>query len=217
MSTLIAFENYKCYWMPSVVSLIVMIAIKKINDNWSFNLYCPLCPCTSQNTDFKVISAIEKRACASIRGCLSNRENKVNSYTLRSKLVHPKDKIPKEVTYGVVYHIQCEGCHSTCMEETERRLSKRVSEHHRSSSPPQLDNTQENGDTPSPRKVSRSYTKKPTGSGEEWQKWFISRRRNWFEIETGASTHCSRPNLLGDPKVTWRYVIYPVTWQNQTF
>ena len=55
--------------------------------------------------------------------------------TIRSKLVHPKDKIPKEETSGVVYHIQCEGCHSTYMGETERRLSKRVSEHHRSSSP----------------------------------------------------------------------------------
>ena len=55
--------------------------------------------------------------------------------TLRNKLVHPKDKISKEENSGVVYHIQCDDCNATYVGETERRLQKRVTEHHRSSSP----------------------------------------------------------------------------------
>ena len=55
--------------------------------------------------------------------------------TLRSKLVHPKDKIKKDENSGVVYQITCDKCDETYVRETERRLQKRVSEHHRSSSP----------------------------------------------------------------------------------
>ena len=55
--------------------------------------------------------------------------------TIRSKLVHPKDKINKQEQSGVVYYIQCGSCESSYVGETERRLSKRITEHHRSSSP----------------------------------------------------------------------------------
>ena len=55
--------------------------------------------------------------------------------TVRSHLVHPKDKIKKEDKAGVVYHIQCSECDSHYIGETERILKKRIQEHHRSSSP----------------------------------------------------------------------------------
>ena len=42
--------------------------------------------------------------------------------TLRSMLVHPKDKTPKEKLCGTIYHIACD-------EETERNLSVRFKEH----------------------------------------------------------------------------------------
>ena len=55
--------------------------------------------------------------------------------TLRGRLVHPKDKVPKEDKSGVVYHITCGECESSYVGETERSLKKRLTEHKRSSSP----------------------------------------------------------------------------------
>ena len=55
--------------------------------------------------------------------------------TIRSHLVHPKDKIPKDDKAGVVYHLKCNDCESHYIGETERKLRKRIHEHHRSSSP----------------------------------------------------------------------------------
>ena len=55
--------------------------------------------------------------------------------TLRGRLVHPKDKVPKDEKAGVVYQIKCGNCEAAYVGETERSLRKRVSEHHRSSSP----------------------------------------------------------------------------------
>ena len=55
--------------------------------------------------------------------------------SIRSRLVHPKDKITKDEKAGLVYHIKCGGCDASYVGETERNLKKRVSEHHRSSSP----------------------------------------------------------------------------------
>ncbi len=54
---------------------------------------------------------------------------------LRSHLVHPKDKVPKELKTGVVYQIQCSDCDATYVGETKCSVKKQVSEHHRSSSP----------------------------------------------------------------------------------
>ena len=55
--------------------------------------------------------------------------------TIRSHLVHPKDRVMKEEKAGVVYHIKCSNCESHYIGETERKLKKRLHEHHRSSSP----------------------------------------------------------------------------------
>ena len=55
--------------------------------------------------------------------------------TIRGHLVHPKDKIAKGDKAGVVYHIKCDSCDSHYIGETERKLRKRIQEHHRSSSP----------------------------------------------------------------------------------
>ena len=57
--------------------------------------------------------------------------------TIREHLVHPKDKLAKEDQAGVVYKISCGSgsCEASYVGETERKLSKRVSEHHRESSP----------------------------------------------------------------------------------
>lgn len=51
--------------------------------------------------------------------------------TLRGRLVSPKDKCPKLDTAGVVYHIKCANCPASYVGETERKLSKRVTEHKR--------------------------------------------------------------------------------------
>ena len=55
--------------------------------------------------------------------------------TLRSRLVHPKDKVTNDEKAGLVYHVKCGDCSSNYVGETERNLKKRISEHHRASSP----------------------------------------------------------------------------------
>ena len=55
--------------------------------------------------------------------------------TIREHLVDPKDKVAKEDQAGVVYKIDCNCCEASYVGETERKLCKRVSEHHRESSP----------------------------------------------------------------------------------
>ena len=41
--------------------------------------------------------------------------------TIREKLVHPKDKLPKEKSAGVVYQIPCKNCEQTYIGETGRQ------------------------------------------------------------------------------------------------
>ena len=55
--------------------------------------------------------------------------------SIRSQLVHPKDKEKAENRCGVVYHLSCGQCQSSYVGETERALRKRLSEHKRDSSP----------------------------------------------------------------------------------
>ena len=55
--------------------------------------------------------------------------------TIRSSLVHPKDKVPKEDKAGLVYQVKCGDCSATYVGETERKLKQRITEHHKSSSP----------------------------------------------------------------------------------
>ena len=52
--------------------------------------------------------------------------------TLRSVLVHAKDKIPISDRKGVVYQIHCGSCHHTYIGQTGRTLHHRVKEHKRS-------------------------------------------------------------------------------------
>jgi hypothetical protein len=58
----------------------------------------------------------------------------VNTYhkpsnTIRSLLVKPKDKLPKESQCGVVYHIPCPDCKKEYIGETARTLDIRFKEH----------------------------------------------------------------------------------------
>ena len=55
--------------------------------------------------------------------------------TIRSRLVHPKDKLDKLDQAGVVYKIECKECDDTYVGESARQLKDRFNEHHRSSSP----------------------------------------------------------------------------------
>ena len=49
--------------------------------------------------------------------------------TLRSILVHPKDRTPTEKKTGVVYDITCNDCREHYIGETARTLENRLSEH----------------------------------------------------------------------------------------
>ena len=55
--------------------------------------------------------------------------------TIRSHLVRPKDQEDNVKRCGVVYSITCDNCDSEYIGETERALTKRLSEHRRESSP----------------------------------------------------------------------------------
>ena len=55
--------------------------------------------------------------------------------TIRGLLVYPKDKVRPEEKSGVVYKIECADCEAKYVGETERSLKKRITEHHRDSSP----------------------------------------------------------------------------------
>ena len=49
--------------------------------------------------------------------------------TLRSQLVHPKDKTTLDKKCAVVYHIDCDDCEEAYVGETARALHNRVKEH----------------------------------------------------------------------------------------
>ena len=45
-------------------------------------------------------------------------------WTLKRKLVHPKDVVSEKERPNVVYRIPCEGCPATYVGQTKRRLEK---------------------------------------------------------------------------------------------
>ena len=51
--------------------------------------------------------------------------------TLKSMLMHPKDRIPNDQKKDLVYHWECkaDGCTSSYIGETSRALGERVKEH----------------------------------------------------------------------------------------
>ena len=49
--------------------------------------------------------------------------------TIRSLLVKPKDKTPKESQCGLIYHINCHDCEASYIGETARNLGTRFKEH----------------------------------------------------------------------------------------
>ena len=55
--------------------------------------------------------------------------------TLRQKLVHPKDKVPKDKQNNLVYGIQCtdNGCKDLYIGETKQPLARRMYQHRRAS------------------------------------------------------------------------------------
>ncbi|XP_072048792.1 uncharacterized protein [Amphiura filiformis] len=68
------------------------------------------------------------------------RDHGVNAYhkpvnTIRSFLVHPKDKTPKPNKCGVIYKISCPDCENTYVGETSRSLGTRFKEHTRTTAP----------------------------------------------------------------------------------
>merc|ERR1712121_568552 len=55
--------------------------------------------------------------------------------TLRSILVHPKDKTPDEKKCGVIYEVQCPSCPERYVGETGQTLETRMKEHLKLKSP----------------------------------------------------------------------------------
>ena len=56
--------------------------------------------------------------------------------SIRSHLVHPKDKVTKEDKSGVIYRIKCGDCTASYVGETGRQLKDRVAEHRKQKSSP---------------------------------------------------------------------------------
>ena len=54
--------------------------------------------------------------------------------TIRSQLVHPKDKVERDDKCGTVYHIKCDNCDAHYVGETGRALGVRIKEHRRNPS-----------------------------------------------------------------------------------
>ena len=117
--------------------------------------------------------------------------------TIRSHLVHPKDKIKKEDKAG--YKIECSECEAKYVGETEWTLKKRITEHHRNSYPVghhmeyqrhffshgMLNSTQS---IISLLKMSEWRTKSLRGSNAEWRNPYTSCLRIHLWTGTGSGT-----------------------------
>ena len=55
--------------------------------------------------------------------------------TLRQKLVHPKDRVPRHKQSNIVYAVKCqEDCQDLYIGETKQRLARRMAQHRRATS-----------------------------------------------------------------------------------
>ena len=145
------------------------------------------------------------------------------TYTLRSIIVHPKDKTPKEHQYGTIYNIMCDIDSShTYIRETNRTLSQRFKEHTNLDKPTGVgDHCRATGHSVSMKNTNvLTRESNPTGTREKWRRPYTSDREplSWTEIRDTiclpSTIKLSRRNLR---QHTWhQYVIKARSWRVET-
>ena len=107
------------------------------------------------------------------------------SNTLRQKLVHPKDKIPREKQSNVVYAVQCnEECSDLYIGETKQPLHKRMSQHRRAT-------------TTGQDSAVHLHLKEKGHSFDDHKVRILAREDRWFERGVKEAIHVKleRPSL----------------------
>ena len=102
--------------------------------------------------------------------------------TIRSRLVHPKDKIPKDQKCGVVYHVECADCNNSYVGETARSLKSRLKEHRQ------------------PPSHVGQHLKEAKHHFEEQEVAVLHQEANWFKRGVAEAFHIEqqRPTLNQD-------------------
>ncbi|XP_054861960.1 uncharacterized protein LOC129347772 [Amphiprion ocellaris] len=107
------------------------------------------------------------------------------SNTLRQKLVHPKDKIPREKQSNVVYAVQCnEECSDLYIGETKQPLHKRMAQHRRAT-------------TTGQDSAVHLHLKEKGHSFDDHKVRILAREDRWFERGVKEAIHVKleRPSL----------------------
>ena len=107
--------------------------------------------------------------------------------TLRQKLVHPKDKTPKDKQNNIVYGFRCQdnGCEETCIGETKQTLGKHMYQHRRAS-------TSGCGDS-----AVYSHLNSANHSFDNKDVIILDRESRWFErgVKEALYVKCEQPSL----------------------
>ena len=107
--------------------------------------------------------------------------------TLRQKLVHPKDKTPKDKQNNIVYGFRCQdnGCEETYIGETKQTLGKRMYQHRRAS-------TSGCGDS-----AVYSHLNSANHSFDNKDVIILDRESRWFErgVKEALYVKCEQPSL----------------------
>ena len=107
--------------------------------------------------------------------------------TLRQKLVHPKDKTPKDKQNNIVYGFRCQdnGCEETYIGETKQTLGKRMYQHRRAS-------TSGCGDS-----AVYSHLNSANHSFDNRDVIILDRESRWFErgVKEALYVKCEQPSL----------------------